>query len=264
MKILLSNITFYIVFVFTSISVFAQMEKPKEMDTSKHYFSLGFNPFLTKSTVSNIVGNIDEVRSWATQGLVGDIAYAYFSKKRIYQFSIGHGFYREGFYYNFENIDHPHFPSDMISQGFEKSFPTQYSSFKFLVTNNFKNRDSQLKISCGVDFRMNWGITILNSGDRNDYSFKVSQNILENPDTEGPIVFYQWNSTLKNNFTVNPIVDVSYVFNLKNKSFLTAGVVYSIPFMKVVQSNILFYPDYESLNSSFNLNYRGGVFGNKN
>lgn len=255
-------LTFKVICLFFSLG-FTQIEKSTGNNPPKHYFSLSFTPFLTKSTVSDIVGNIDEVRSWATQGLVGDIAYAYFSKKLIYQFSIGHGFYRQGFYYKYQNINHSHFPSDMMSLGFEKSFPSQYSSFRFTLANNFKKQNTRIKISCGVDLRFNWGRSILNSGDRNQYSFKVLQNIVANPDTEGPIVFYQWNSTYIRNLSVNPILDISYIFNLKNKSFLSAGFVYSVPFMNVVQSNIHFYPNYENLNSNFNLNYRGSYLGIK-
>lgn len=242
---------------------FSQNFKLGAVDSTKHYFSLAFTPHWNRCNILNVSGGVDEVRGWATQGLVSDVAYLYFSKKIIYLFSIGHGFYREGFYYNYENLSHPHFPSDIFSFGFEKYSPLQYTSMKFIISNNFRNQKRRIKYSCGIDIRMNWGVKIFDSGDRNNFSFTSRQDIIGDSINEGPIIRHQIDSKIVNNISVNPLLGADYIFRLKNKSFLNIGIIFSVPFISVLKSNVQFYPDYEDLKSSFNMNYNGGFLGIK-
>jgi len=247
---------------YESSGLLSQSLTSNKMDSTKSYFSIAIIPTWSKINVSNRSGELDEVRGSITSGLVVDIAYLRFSKKLIYHFSLGHGYYNEGFYYSYENVSNPAFPYTS-TQAFEKNQPMQYSSFKFCVANNFKHNKRNVKYYGGIDFRYNWGYNIFTTGERRNVSYGSSQVINPGLEDESTTSLFYANSRIVRNISINPIIGLDYMLKLKNKTFLSFGAFFSIPFIPVIQSKVEFYPDFEDLNSTFNTSFNGGLFGVK-
>jgi hypothetical protein len=256
-------ISFLLSIIICNTVLFSQNNSPShEIDSIKSYFSIAVIPSWNKVNVSKRSGELDKVKGSVTSGLVLDVAYLRFSKKFIYNFSLGHGYYKEGFYFRYDSISNPTFP--YTSQyGFEENRPMQYSSFKFSVSNNFKKTKQKVMYYGGIDFRLNWGYDIFTTGDRFDVSHG-SQQVIDSEFEEDVLTsFFYSNSIITRFISINPIVGVDYILGLKNKTFFSLGIFCSIPFIPVIKSKVEFYPDFEDLKSSFNTSFNGGLLGIK-
>lgn len=164
------------------------------------------------------------------------------------------------YYYEYNEISEPDF-SYTSDKSFEKNSPLQYSSVKLFLSKRI-SKSKRTTLSVGFDFRVNWGYKIImDDFERNDISFGGKQDLGGTPLLGDFTQLYQFNSELEKNLSINPLIGLDYDFNILNQKSLTFGVLYSIPLFRILSSNVVIYPDYDDLRSTFNTKYYGGFFG---
>jgi hypothetical protein len=248
-----------LVFLFLSIQVLSQ--KDTNTRSRSYYFSLGINPHFNRFNISEVSGSVNKLNSWAQLGLNVDLAFSIYTKKMFGRLSMSHGTIREGFYLKYDFIDNQMLNLNSL-EAFEKSyFPIHYSSLKMCVGNKFKFKTQTVLCYYGLDIRLNWGTAILTDGNRRDVSIASYQAIGGEYGDQGKTVFFQSNSWIERQISVNPMLGLEYGIPLKDKATINTSVFWVAPFLTIIRSEFKIYPEFEDLKSSFVNKYRGGLIG---
>lgn len=251
------------VLILSSVQTFGQSTPIEEIDRAKSYLTFNITPHFNRPIIKDVNGSADEIKPWTTFGMVFDINYLRLTDVFNYEIGLGHGFYNDGFFYRYNQINHP----NLIvydNFGFEKSLPLQYTSLKLLLSNKFIQTKNNFKFYGGVDVRMNWGyFLIYNVSNREDVYYSSSFDIDWG---DGELVSTKWyesNGRITNQISLNPLVGCDYVLKFRNHAYMSIGLVYSIPFMPVIKSDVTLYGDFDNVKTTFSKNHYGGFFGFK-
>lgn len=254
---------FLVASILLSTQIFGQSVTTEDVERPKSYLSLSITPHFNRPIIKNVSGPADQIIPWTTPGMVLDIQYLRLTDKFIYEIGLGHGFYNDGFFYRYNEINHPNLMvNDNI--GYEKSLPLQYSSVKLMVSNNFFQNKSNFKFYGGLDARMNWGYYLFYNVDtRDDVSYSSSFDIDWGNGELSSTTWLESSGKVTNQISINPLIGCDYLVKFKNQAFVSIGLVYSIPFFPVIKSDVTLYNDFENVKTTFNKNHHGGFFGFK-
>lgn len=252
-----------VVLTLLCFQTFGQGAKSDTVEGLKSFFSFNITPHFNRPIIKNINGPADEIKPWTTFGMVFDINYLRLTDKFIYEIGLGHGYYNDGFFYRYNEIEDPYL-TVKESFGFEKSLPLQYTTVKLIVANNFIHNKNNFKYYGGVDVRMNWGyFLIYNIDTRDDVSYSSSFDIDWGDGALSSTKWYESRGKVTNQISINPILGFDYLLKFKNQAYMSIGLVYSVPFLSVIKSNVTLYGDFENVKTTFSKNHHGGFLGFK-